>query len=197
MRLEKWITTTVLAMVLAAGACEVDQTREAELPDLDVDVDAERGQMPAYDIDGPDVNVGVRETTVTVPKLRVETETEEITVPYIDIDFPGAEDDAERQERELAVEFDVDHGGYQVEIEEVRAHGDQLYVIARLNEGDAGAEGPNRVSDRVIINAPDSGVRYYVIGEPPNGSVASRYRFVGAESALPQPVRDAKVIYQG
>lgn len=65
--------------VLALGACDVDQTQEGELPDVDVNV--EGGEMPEYDVDGPEVEVGTQEDTVIV-----ET-------PTIDVDLP--DDDEE------------------------------------------------------------------------------------------------------
>ena len=191
MRTSNWIITAALAGALSFGACTVEQTREGEMPD--VDVAAEAGRLPAYDIDGPDVDVGVREKTVEVPKIRFETERESVTVPFIDIDLPG-DDDMGRAERELAIEFDVDQGRYEVEIEEIRARGDRLFVIAEL-KGDADEAGASRVSDRVVVRAPDADVRYYVIGERPAGAAAARYTFVSNRAALPEIVRNAKVIY--
>jgi hypothetical protein len=77
--------TTVLAFALTSAlaltACEVDKTQEGELPD--VDVTAEGGQLPEYDVETPDVDVG----TKTVP----------VAVPDIDVDMPeegATEDDA-------------------------------------------------------------------------------------------------------
>ena len=57
---------------LSASACDVDQTQEGSLPD--VEVNASGGQMPEFDVDGPTVNVG--------------TETKTIEVPTIDVDGP-------------------------------------------------------------------------------------------------------------
>lgn len=77
--------TTVLAFALTSAlaltACEVDKTQEGELPD--VDVAAEGGEMPAYDVEAADVDVG--------------TETVPVAVPDVDVDMPEetpAEDDA-------------------------------------------------------------------------------------------------------
>ncbi|WP_299307981.1 hypothetical protein [uncultured Croceicoccus sp.] len=64
------------AMVFAAGtlalglsACDVDQTEEGELPDVNV----EGGNMPEYDVEAPDVNVDTEERTVEVPVIDVDT----------------------------------------------------------------------------------------------------------------------------
>lgn len=89
-----------LALLCAMGlsgalliGCSVEQTEEGELPD--VDVTAEGGKMPAYDVDTADVDVGTREATVDVPKVDVYTEEEQVTVPTVDIDMPEDSEDPE------------------------------------------------------------------------------------------------------
>lgn len=64
--------------VLALGACDIDQTEEGEMPDVDVSV--EDGNMPEYDVDGPEVEVGTQQDTVIV-----ET-------PTVDVDLPEDDD---------------------------------------------------------------------------------------------------------
>ena len=56
--------------LVGLAACDVDQTKEAELPD--VDVNASGGQMPEFNVQGPDVDVGTKNTTVEVPTLDVD-----------------------------------------------------------------------------------------------------------------------------
>ena len=63
---------------LALAACDVDQTEEGAMPDVDV----EGGNMPEYDVEGPDVDVGTQE--VEVPDT--------VTLPDVDISGP---DDAD------------------------------------------------------------------------------------------------------
>ena len=75
------------AVALTMSGCDVDQTREAKLPDVDV----EGGQAPAYDVDAPDVDVNTEEKTVTVPDVDVNKEERTVTVP--DIDVKPAESD--------------------------------------------------------------------------------------------------------
>lgn len=55
---------------VALSACDVEQTKEGELPD--VDVSATEGQLPAYDVDTADVNVTTEERTVEVPVVKVD-----------------------------------------------------------------------------------------------------------------------------
>ena len=84
------------AMGLASGGmlvgCSVEQTEEGSLPDVDMQV--EEGNMPAYDVDTADVDVGTRETTMDVPKVDVYTEEEQVTVPTVGLDMPE-DDEAE------------------------------------------------------------------------------------------------------
>lgn len=67
----------VLAMASAFGiaACDVDQTKEAELPD--VDVNASGGQLPQYDVDAATVNVGTENKTIEVPTVDVDAPKED------------------------------------------------------------------------------------------------------------------------
>jgi hypothetical protein len=64
----------MLASSIALGACDVDQTKEGELPD--VDVNASGGQLPEFNVEGPDVNVGTENKVVQVPKVDVDVPEE-------------------------------------------------------------------------------------------------------------------------
>ena len=73
--MKKFTTALVLGVAtLGLAACDVDQTEEAELPDVDV----EGGNMPEFDVETADVDVG--------------SETMEVEVPTVDVDMP---DDAD------------------------------------------------------------------------------------------------------
>lgn len=61
---------TGTALALALVGCDVDQTQEGKMPDVDVT----EGQLPEYDVDTPDVDV--------------EMEKEVIEVPDVDVDMP-------------------------------------------------------------------------------------------------------------
>ena len=54
---------------LGLAACDVDQTKEGELPD--VDVNASGGQLPEFNVEGPEVNVGTENKTIEVPTVDV------------------------------------------------------------------------------------------------------------------------------
>lgn len=60
-----FITSCVVA--LASAACSVEQTRDAELPDVDI----KGGQLPKFDLDPAKVNVGTDTQTVVVPNVDV------------------------------------------------------------------------------------------------------------------------------
>ncbi len=107
-----WILGSAAVIAVCAAAIyliDVDQTQEARLPTVDVDVSAETGQMPEFDVDVADVNLGTTQVGVSVPNVDVETKTIEIEVPVdmdadmdetsislptIDIDRPEADDPA-------------------------------------------------------------------------------------------------------
>lgn len=61
-------TAAALTASLALAACDVDQTEEGELPEVNV----EGGNMPEYDVTTPEVEVGTEETTVEVPTVDIE-----------------------------------------------------------------------------------------------------------------------------
>lgn len=67
--MKKIITAALAATAtLALSACDVDQTQELEVPEVDV----EGGQAPAFDVETADVEVGTEETTVEVPTVDVD-----------------------------------------------------------------------------------------------------------------------------
>lgn len=97
----KKITGIIIAgiAVLAVGAAalylvDVDQTEEARLPSVDVEVNAEGGNLPKFEADVADVDVGTKKTTVDVPSVDVETKTIEVEVP-VDADVESEEMEVE------------------------------------------------------------------------------------------------------
>lgn len=65
----KWIIPGALLVVtLGLAGCDVEKTEEGSLPDVDV----KGGNLPKYDVDGPDVDVGTKEKTITVPDVDVD-----------------------------------------------------------------------------------------------------------------------------
>lgn len=190
------ISLVAAAVLLASGAigCTAEKTVPGEAPDVDVDVDP--GRWPEYKVNWADVDVGIRERTVTVPVVQVTQETRQVQVPYIDINPPGARD---REERTIQVDVDAPHGGYALQITEVRASGDDLWVVAQLTEGNAtAAKAVTRISDQVVVNAPANlDVRKVIIGTRPPGGHNEQHRFVDSMDALNRAIpQGSRVIYQ-
>jgi DUF4097 and DUF4098 domain-containing protein YvlB len=84
--MKKTFLTTSLAAIFtfAMVGCDVEQTREGELPTVDID----NGEMPAYDVDVPDINVSTKESKISVPDVDISMEEKTITTPSVDIDLP-------------------------------------------------------------------------------------------------------------
>jgi len=149
--------------------------------------------MPAYDVDWAEVDITTRTKMVQVPKVRVVMEEEAIEVPVVDVDWPG-DDDVE--EMTLMVEADVDQDA-DLEIEEVFTNGDRIIVVASLKkEGEMLEDGEMmRVSDQIYVNAPDLDVRYYIIGDRPDGMTNTRYRYISDRSKINDMIKDNRSIY--
>ncbi|MFC0678972.1 hypothetical protein ACFFGH_14090 [Lysobacter korlensis] len=84
-----------LGSVLSLSACNVEKTEEGKLPD--VDVDATAGEVPEYNVETADVDVGTEAATVAVPDVDVDVGTKPATmsVPDVDVNMPNENDAAE------------------------------------------------------------------------------------------------------
>ncbi|MGP1375930.1 MAG: hypothetical protein ACTS3T_24100 [Almyronema sp.] len=172
------------------GACRVEQEEAGSLPDVDVDV--EPGNLPEYDVQGPDVNVGVTERTVTVPKVVVVQEEETVDVPYIDVSLPNAD----QVERTITPEVEVPSGGYDLTIQGIYAVNDELWVVSDLEEVDDNApESTVRVSDRVVLNAPDMSVRHFIIGDRPTGAFNEQFTFISSREEIAPQLSEGRQLY--
>ena len=70
-----WQTLIILAVSgLGLAACDVDQTKNGALPD--VDVNATGGQLPEFNVTAPEVSVGTENKTVQVPDVDVKVPAE-------------------------------------------------------------------------------------------------------------------------
>lgn len=180
----------LLLIVVPLGACRVEQEESGSLPDVDVDV--EPGNLPEYDVEGPDVNVGVTERTVTVPRVVVVQEEETVEVPYIDVDMPGVD----QVERTITPEVEVPSDGYDLAIQGVYAVDDELWVVSTLEEVDAEAPAATvRVSDRVVLNAPDMPVRHFIVGERPDGTFNEQYTFISSREEISSQLNAGRQLY--
>lgn len=81
--MKKLLATLCLSiLLLPLAACSVEQTEEGELPE----VEATGGEMPEYDVDAADVEVG--------------TETREVEVPTVDVEPPDEDNEVELEVEE-------------------------------------------------------------------------------------------------
>lgn len=83
------IAAIVIVAIAAWYMVDVDQTQEARLPDVDVDVSG--GQAPKFDAEVGSVAVGETEANVTVPKVEVTSEEKTFALPTLDVKSPEEE----------------------------------------------------------------------------------------------------------
>jgi len=74
---------------------DVVKTQEGKLPSVDVDVDAKAGKLPKVEIETPDIEVGKKTVNVPVPDVDVKVEDKQIEVPTVSVEMPDEEEKAE------------------------------------------------------------------------------------------------------
>jgi hypothetical protein len=79
------VVVVVVGVAWAFGFINLDQTRDARLPKVAV----EGGQMPKFDADVADVDVGTRKEPIEVPRVEVGTERTQVDVPTVDVKKPA------------------------------------------------------------------------------------------------------------
>lgn len=68
MRISKLAVVPALVAVFALGACDVDQTEEGEMPEVNV----EGGNLPEYDVETADIEVTTDTQTIVTPDVDIE-----------------------------------------------------------------------------------------------------------------------------
>lgn len=191
----RYIANLIMVCLIAGfTSCDVAQTKEGDMPEVDVEVTTEAGEMPEYNIDWMDVNIGTRSKMVMVPTVEVVTEQMEVEVPYIDVTWPNQLEDVSDQV--IMVEAEIVGTEYDIEIEEVYASNDRLYVISELEKKalSLGNKGM-RVSDQVVINAPELAVTHYIIGDKPPRDFNNNYKYIKDRAQIRSKIRGAVKIY--
>ncbi|ASV30776.1 hypothetical protein [Maribacter cobaltidurans] len=189
-----------LLMIAGIGAlivsCNVKKEEKGEMPELDVDVMADAGELPEYDVNWADIDVGTTTKTVSVPKVVVVMEEEEVEVPYIDVDMPEG-DSTQIEERTIMVEAEVTDTEHNIDIRKIFASGNKLYVVSELTSTDTSiGDKTMRVSDQVVLKAPEMDVKYIIVGERPDSMFNSKYEYVANMSEIDKDMKDSKVIYE-
>ena len=88
MRRKLLIGLVAPVFAFAMLGCDVDQTTEGKLPDGDGDGDG--GQMPEFNVETAEIDVGTKKVDVTVPDVDVDVDSKEVemTVPDINVTMP-------------------------------------------------------------------------------------------------------------
>lgn len=178
---------------LVLSACNIKKEEKGELPELDVDVTADAGELPEYEVNWADVDVGTTTKTLDIPKVVIVMEEETVEVPFIDVNMP---DGGEKTERTIMVEAEVTDTEHNLEIIEIWASGDQLYVVSKLESKEQSiGDKKMRVSDQVTLNAPKLEVKHYIVGARPDRMFNTQYEYLNNMDELKTSLKDYKVIY--
>lgn len=99
--MNKRAITTIGAAVTALflSACDVDKTQDGKMPEVDVDVKS--GQLPKYDVDAADIDVGTKEVEVTVPDVDIDVSSKKKVISVPDVDVNMEDDDPENEMEKL------------------------------------------------------------------------------------------------
>lgn len=176
-------------------SCNVKKEEKGEMPEMDIDVTADAGELPEYEVNWADIDVGTTTKTVTVPKVVVVMEEEEVEVPVIDIDMPDG-DAADKEERTIMVEAEVTEMEHNLDIRKIYAAENNLYVVSELTATEQSiGDKKMRISDQVVLNAPDMNIKYYVVGHKPVHMFNSKYTYMDSMNDVESKMKDYKVIY--
>lgn len=187
----KTILKTLLILALISS-CNLKKEEKGEMPDLDVDVTADAGELPEYEVNWADIEVGTTTKMVEIPKVIVVMEEEEVEVPVLDVDMPGED----KMERSIVVEADVSGNEHDLNIQEIRATNRRLYVISKLDKLDTSiGDKTMRVQDQIELNAPDLDVVHIIVGEKADNVLNNQHRYVNSMNDLDEQVKNAKIIY--
>jgi len=192
-RIKRFTTLIMLVLPIWFFSCDVDKTQQGEMPEVDVDV--EEGEMPEYDVDWMNVDVATTTKMVEVPKVTVVMEEEQVEVPVVNVNMP--DDSDANVERTIRVETEVSDEMRELDILELYATENRIYVIAELEKtGEPLQDQTVRVSDQVVINAPeDLVVRHYIIGEKPDRVFNDDYNYITSRNDISSELQGGKTIY--
>ena len=179
--------------ITVLSACKMKKEEQGEMPDMDIDVTADAGELPEYEVNWADVDVGTKTETLEIPKVVVVMEEETVEVPFIDVDMPNG---GEKFEKTIMVEAEVTDKEHNLEIQEIWASGDMLYVISKL-EATSQSIGDQkmRVSDQVTLYAPDLNIKHYIIGVKPERVFNMQYDYLDSTDKLKASLKDYAIIY--
>ncbi len=79
------LLVVIFGVAWAFGLVNLQQTRDAKLPTVSV----QGGQMPKFDADVANVQVGTKTKSVEVPQVNVGTTEKTVEVPAISVEKPA------------------------------------------------------------------------------------------------------------
>lgn len=79
------LVVVLFGVAWAFGLVNLQQTRDAKLPSISV----QGGQMPKFDADVANVQVGTKTESVEVPRVDVGTSEKKVEVPSISVEKPA------------------------------------------------------------------------------------------------------------
>ncbi|MEJ1221373.1 hypothetical protein [Sediminicola sp. 1XM1-17] len=182
----------VMVGALALQSCKMNKEESGSLPDVDVHVEADSGELPEYDIAWSDIEISTTTKKIKVPKVVVVMEEEEVEVPVIDFDMPGQE----KEERSLVVEAEVSGTEHELNIMEIRATKNRLYVISKLQDLTTSLGNKTmRIQDQVYVTAPDLDVQHIIVGKKADRVFNNNYKYATDMTEVDVMIGDAKTIY--
>ena len=94
------------------------------------------------------------------------------------------------------VEAEVTNNEHNLEIQEIWASGDILYVISKLEATSQSIGNQKmRVSDQVTLYAPDLNIKHYIVGVKPDRVFNMQYDYLDSTDNLKASLKDYAVIY--
>lgn len=191
--MKKLIIALTAFGMLGLYSCDIEQKESGEMPTIDIDVETEAGSLPEYDVDWVNIDVGTTTKTITIPTVEIVMEEREVEVPFINAKWPSEYDVTEQT---ITVAAEVSGHEYDMEIEEVYASGNKLIVISSLERKDSKiGDKVMRVTDQIVVNAPDLSVTHYIIGDKPARGFNNNYTYVAKRSMIDKRLKSANKIY--
>lgn len=175
------------------SVCNMKKEEKGELPDVDLDLTADAGELPEYEVNWAEVDVGTTTKTVEIPKVVVVMEEETLEVPFINVDMPGGD---EKIEQTIMVEAEVTDTEHDLNIVGIWAVGDELYVVSTLEAMEQSiGDQKMRVSDQITLNAPDLAIKHYIVGARPDRIFNTQYDYMDTMEDLKAAIDEYTVIY--
>jgi hypothetical protein len=88
------LAVVAVIIAVATGFVDISQTRDAQVPRVTATgngVEAQGGQVPAFQVETGSVEVGSGTANVATPRVKIEPRQSQVPVPKVTIKRPGTE----------------------------------------------------------------------------------------------------------